>query len=34
MTAPADAQMANSSRETGRDKVNLKIYGHVSKAVM
>jgi len=34
MAAPASAQLANSSRETGRDKVNLKIYGQVNKAVM
>jgi hypothetical protein len=32
IAAPVSAQ--NLSRETGRDKVNLKIYGHVNKAVL
>ncbi|MBM3581423.1 MAG: hypothetical protein FJX37_05590, partial [Alphaproteobacteria bacterium] len=32
IAAPVSAQ--NLSRETGRDKVNLKIYGQVNRAMM
>jgi hypothetical protein len=34
VASPASAQLANSSRESGRDKVKLTISGHVNKAVL
>ena len=34
LAMPASAQMPNTSRETGRDKVALSISGHVNKAVL